>query len=132
MTLLYTGLIIMFVGVLSTWDSSIGVFLFNRTTLKVFVAYLTHQRIFNSAFTTAMDRAWDRWWSDATRLTISFSRWNPMYFLIMGLHQGSGLCSSCSRKYPGTEGTNQNRHWNHHRWHATNSLEQTRLSCWCL
>ena len=31
-----------------------------------------------------------------------------------------------------TEGTNQNRHWNHHRGHATNSLERTRLSCWCL
>jgi len=26
-------------------------------------------------------------------------------------------------------GTNQNRHWNHHCWHATNSLERTRLSC---
>ena len=36
------------------------------------------------------------------------------------------------RVYPGTEGKNQNRHWNHHRWHATNSLERTRLSCWCL
>ena len=31
-----------------------------------------------------------------------------------------------------TEGTNQNRHWNQHLWHATNSLERTRLSCWCL
>jgi len=30
------------------------------------------------------------------------------------------------------DSTNQNRHWNHHRWHATNSLERTRLSCWCL
>jgi hypothetical protein len=30
------------------------------------------------------------------------------------------------------EVTNQNRHWNHHRWHATYSLERTRLSCWCL
>jgi len=29
-------------------------------------------------------------------------------------------------------GMNQNRHWNHHRWHATNGLERTRLSCWCL
>ena len=28
----------------------------------------------------------------------------------MGLRQGSGLCSSSSRKYPGTEGTNQNHH----------------------
>ena len=62
----------------------------------------------------------------------SFSICNPMWFLAMGLRQGSGLCSSSSHKYPGTEGTNQNHHWNHHRWHATNSLERTRLSCWCL
>ena len=38
----------------------------------------------------------------------------------VGLRQGWGLCSSSSRKYPETEGTNQNRHWNHHRWNATN------------
>ena len=63
---------------------------------------------------------------------ISFSRCNPKWFLSVGLRQGSGLCSSSSRKHPGNEGTNQNRNWNHHRWHATNSLEQTRLSCWCL
>ena len=31
-------------------------------------------------------------------------------FSSMGLRQGSGLRSSSSRKYPGTEGTNQNRH----------------------
>ena len=66
-----------------------------------------------------------------TRLATSFSRCKPMWFLSMGLRQGSGLCSSCSRKYPGTEATNQNRHWNHHSWHATNSLERNRLSCWC-
>ena len=59
------------------------------------------------------------------------SRCNPMWFLSMGLRQGSGLCSSFSRKYNGTEGTNQNRHWNHHRWHATESLDWTQLSCWC-
>ena len=53
------------------------------------------------------------------------------HVISMGLRQGSGLCSSSSRKYPGTEGTNQNRHWNHHRWHYTNTLERTRLSCWC-
>ena len=74
----------------------------------------------------------NRWWSDATRLATSFSRCNPIWFLSVGLRQGSGLCSSSSRKYPGTEGTNKNRHWNHHRWHTTKSLEQTRLSCWCL
>ena len=31
-------------------------------------------------------------------------------FLSMRLRQGSDLCSASSRKYPGTEGTNQNRH----------------------
>jgi hypothetical protein len=31
-------------------------------------------------------------------------------FLSIGLRQGSGLYSSSSRKYPGTEGTNRNRH----------------------
>jgi hypothetical protein len=34
----------------------------------------------------------------------SFSRCNPMWFLSMGLRQGSGLYSSSSRRYPGTEG----------------------------
>jgi len=48
----------------------------------------------------------------------------------MELRQVSGLCSSSSRKYPGTEGTNQNGHWNQHRWHATNCLEWIGLSCW--
>ena len=49
---IYTGLFKMIVGVLTTfhththththtWDSSICVFLFNRTTLQVFVTYLT-------------------------------------------------------------------------------------------
>ena len=56
------------------------------------------------------------------------SKCNPMWFLSVGLRQGSGLCSSSSHKYPGTECTNQNRHWNHHRWH----VERTRLLCWCL
>ena len=55
-----------------------------------------------------------------------------MWFPSMGLRQGSALCSSSSRKYPGTLYTNQKRHWNHHRRHATNSLERTRLSCGCL
>ena len=52
---------------------------------------LTCQRIFKPAFTAAMDRAWDLWWSDATRLATSFCRCNPMWFLSMGLCQGSGL-----------------------------------------
>ena len=67
-----------------------------------------------------------------TRLATSFSRCNPMWFLSMGLCQGSGLCSSSSHKCPGTEDMNQNSHWNHHRSHAADSLEWTRLSCWCL
>ena len=44
---IYTGLLKMAVGVLTTchtqytWDSSMCIFLFNRTTLQVFVTYLT-------------------------------------------------------------------------------------------
>jgi hypothetical protein len=43
----YTGLFEITVGVLTTchtqytWDSSICIFLFNRTTLEVFVTYIT-------------------------------------------------------------------------------------------
>ena len=72
---IYTGLFEMIVGVLTTchtqysWDRSICVFLFNRTTLLDFVTYLT----------------------------------GALYVHLL---------------YPGTEGTNQNRHWNHHRWRA--------------
>ena len=72
------------------------------------------------------------YWKWLTGSYTVHSRCNPVWFLSVGLRQGSGLCSFSSRKYHGTEGTNQNRHWNHHRWHATNSLERTRLSCWCL
>jgi len=36
---------------------------------------------------------------------ILLSRCNPLRFLSMGLRQGSGLFSSSSRKYPGTEGS---------------------------
>ena len=38
---------------------------------------------------------------------------------VSGNGAGSALCSSSSRKYPGTEGTNQTRHWHYHHWHAT-------------
>jgi hypothetical protein len=55
-------------------------------------------------------------------LPYSFSRCNPHVLSFYGVSQGSGLCSSSSRKYPGTEDTNQNRHWNHQRWHATNII----------
>jgi len=34
----------------------------------------------------------------------------PCDFFLWGLRQGSGLSSYSSRKYSGTEGTNQNRH----------------------
>jgi hypothetical protein len=66
---------------------------------------------------------WPVWWSVWTytgllKMIVGVihihSRCNPMWFLSMGLRRGSGLCSSSSHKYPGTEGTNQNRHWNHH------------------
>jgi len=90
---------------------------FNNVRFAVVIAFLR------------LERSLLRWWSDATRLVTSFCRYNPMWFLSMGLRQESGLCSSSSHKYPGTEGTNQIRHWNHPRWHATKSLERTGLSC---
>jgi len=34
----------------------------------------------------------------------------PHVISFYGIMSGSGLGSSCSRKYPGTEDTNQNRH----------------------
>jgi len=73
-----TGLFKMIFGVLTTchtqytWDKSIWIFLFNRTTLQVFVTYLTgalyvhplwfykHQhenRVLSKLFA-----AWQRWW----------------------------------------------------------------------
>jgi len=39
----------------------------------------------------------------------------------MGLRQESGLCSSSSRKYPGTEGC-----------YMLQTVWNTRLSVWCL
>jgi len=76
----------MIVGILTiyhtqyTWDRSVCFFyLFNRTTLQVFVTYL-----------------------------IGSLYVHPLWFY------------------------EQNRHWNHHRWRATNSLERTQLSCWYL
>ena len=84
----YTGLFKMIVGVLTTchtqytWDSSICIFLFNTTTLQVFVTYLTGALYVH-----------------------------PMWFY---KHQ------------------HDNHHRNCHHWHATDSLERTPLSCWCL
>ena len=65
--------------------------------------------------------------------TKTIGAWNR-WLLRWRLNGNTGLFKMIDRArvYPGTEGTNQNRHWNHHRWHATNSLERTRLLCWCL
>ena len=86
----YTVLFEMIVRVLTTchtqntWHTSVCFFLFNRTTLHVFVTYLTGALYVH-----------------------------PLWFY---KHQHD----------------NPNRHWNHHRWLATSSLERTWLSCWCL
>ena len=54
----------------------------------------------------------------------SFSRCNPIYGVTSRIRFMFLL-------FP-QEVTNQNRHSNHHRWHVTDSLERTGLSCWCL
>jgi hypothetical protein len=59
-----------------TWDSSICIFLFNRTTLQVFVSYFTgalyvhllwfykhqHDNQFHSKLSVACHRWWFQWW----------------------------------------------------------------------
>ena len=79
--LLYTGLFKIIVGVLTTchtqytWDSSICIFLFNRTTFQVFVTYLTgalyvhplwfynhqHDNWVRSKLFVACQRWWFQW-----------------------------------------------------------------------
>ena len=79
--LIYTGLFEMIVGVLTTchtqctWDSSICIFLFNSTTLQVFVTYLTgalyvhplwfykhqHDDRVRSKLSVACQRWWFQW-----------------------------------------------------------------------
>jgi len=78
---IYIGLFKMIVGVLTTchtqytWDRSTCVFLFNRTTLQVFVTYLTgalymhplwfykhqHDNRFRSKLSVACQRWWFQW-----------------------------------------------------------------------
>jgi len=52
----------------------------------------------------------------------------PRDFFLWGYVKDRVCVPPLQRKYPGTEGMNQNCHWNHHRWHATNSLEWTRMN----
>jgi hypothetical protein len=81
MTILNTGLLKMMVGILTTchiqytWDSSICIFLFNRTILKLFVTYLTgalyvhplwfykhqHEYRVRSTLFVACQRWWFQW-----------------------------------------------------------------------
>jgi hypothetical protein len=71
----YTGLFKIIVGVLTTfhtqytWDSSICMFLFNRTTLQVFVTYLTGALyVRNCRWTIVTDRYS---WNVSTQNTLS-------------------------------------------------------------
>jgi hypothetical protein len=59
------------------------------------------------------------------QLHLWIKKFSKFSFMMCGVQY---LCISPLK----TEGMNQNRHWNHHRWHATNSLERTRFLCWCL
>jgi len=56
----------------------------------------------------------------------------PCDFFLWGYVKDQVYVPPVPAKCPATGGTNQNRHWNHHRCHATDSLERTGLSCWCL
>jgi len=105
----YTGLFEMIVGVLTTchkqytWDSSICIFLFNRTTLQVFVTYLTgslyvhswwfykhqHDNRVRSKLSVACQRWWFQWrfWflPSVPGYTRTLVSWNCAYHLRMEL-----------------------------------------------
>jgi len=53
-------------------------------------------------------------WDRSIQLHRLIKKFSKFSFMMCGVQY---LCIS-----PGTESTNQNRHWNHHRWHATNGL----------
>ena len=61
----------------------------------------------------------------------SFSRYNPMWLFSMGVTSTIRFMFLLFTQVSRNWGTNQNGHWNHHYWHATNSSEWTPLSCWC-
>ena len=134
MVFVNTGWFEMIVGVLTTchtqytWDSSICSCTDGSRNSQSFLLWCA---VGSSYAFLRLERGSLRWRRTAVR-----RRFVCLHFLNVGqlqlLRQGSGLCSASPRKYPGTEGTNHNRRWNHHRWHATDSLERTRLSCWCL
>ena len=45
-------------------------------------------------------------------------------FFLWGYAKGHVYVPPLPASIPGTEGTNQNRHWNHHRRHATDSVDK--------
>jgi hypothetical protein len=134
----YTGLFKMTVGVLTTchtqytWYGSICVFLFNRTALQVFVTYLTgalyvhplwfYRVILNDCrvLTTCHTQyTWD------SSICIFFYLIEQHSKFLLHTLQVLYMCNLC-------DSTNTNKIIDNHRWHATDSLERTRLSCWCL
>jgi len=171
----------MIVGVLTTChtqytrDRSIC-FLFNRTTLQVFVTYITgalyvhplwfykhqHDHRVRSKLFVACQRWWFQWRFWFIPSVPGYLRKEeehkpkPWRNTIERNHMGWHLEKEVARrvtsdhrsharsiaavnaglKIPWRVGGNgaghQNRHWNHHRCPATNSLERTRVSCWCL
>ena len=88
----------------------------NRT--RVYMNFFHHKGIGNHLLQLC-PKSWNTLYSctDRSRNSRSFLLW-------------WAVCSSYA--FLRLERRNQNGHWNHHRWHATNSLERTRFSCWCL
>ena len=110
----YTGLFKMIVGVLTichtqyTWDRGICIFLFNRTTLQVFVTYLTdalyvhplrfykhqHDNWVHSKLYVACQRWWFQW-------QFWFVPSGPGYLRVEEEHKPDPWCNPTERNHMG-------------------------------
>ena len=121
--ILYTGLFNMIVGVLTTchtqytWDSSICIFLFNRTTLQVFVTYLVGALYVHHLWFYKHQPMMIRCYSPG-HLVLQMQPNVISFYGVTSRIRFMFLLSQVSRNW--------------RLLHASNSVERTRLSCWCL
>jgi len=103
-------------------------FLFNRTTLQVFVTYLIGALYVHALWFYKHQPMMIRYYSPGHLVL-------QMQPHVISFHGVTSKIRFMFLLFPQVS-----RNWRyglepslkHHRWHATDSLERTRLSCWCL
>jgi len=114
-----------------TSDSSKCIFLFNRTTLQVFLHTLQMLYMFTLCGSTGLFKmivvvlttCHTQYTSDSSKCIFLFNS-TTLQFLLHTL-QVLYMCTLC-------DSTNINMIIDNDRWYVTDSLDRTRLSCWCL